>query len=123
MTGWPLIPAALALLGFCVAAETLQQLSFKVGAARAEAAPRFARAIVLEPLVWVGLLIWAVESIAWVHVLERAPLTMAYPVMTLTYATVPLAGLLFLKERMTRRQMAGAGLIFGGVVLVAVAGA
>lgn len=123
MTGWPLIPAALALLGFCVAAETLQQLSFKLGAARAEAAPRFVRAIVLEPLVWAGLLIWVIESIAWVQVLERAPLTMAYPVMTLTYATVPVAGLLFLKERMTRRQMAGAGLIFGGVVLVAVAGA
>jgi undecaprenyl phosphate-alpha-L-ara4N flippase subunit ArnE len=123
MTGWTLLPAALALLTFCIAAETVQQISFKLGAARAEAAPRFARAIVLEPLVWAGLLLWVIESIAWVLVLQRAPLSMAYPVMTLSYATVPVAGLVLLKERMTRRQILGAGLIFAGVVLVAAAGA
>jgi drug/metabolite transporter (DMT)-like permease len=64
-----------------------------------------------------------VESIAWVLVLQRSPLSMAFPVMTLSYATVPLAGLVLLRERMTRRQMLGAGLIFSGVLLVAVSGA
>ena len=37
-------------------------------------------------------------------------------------AIVPLAGLLLLKERMGRRQMAGAALICAGVLLVSLAG-
>jgi len=123
MTAARLVPAALALLAFCIAAETLQQLSFKLGSARAEAKASFVRGVALEPLIWIGALIWVVESIAWVLVLQRAPLSMAYPVMTLTYATVPLAGLLLLRERMSRRQLAGAALIFGGVVLVGMSGA
>jgi hypothetical protein len=31
MTAARLVPAALALLAFCIAAETVQQLSFKLG--------------------------------------------------------------------------------------------
>jgi len=123
MTAAKLVPAALALLAFCIAAETVQQLSFKVGSAKAETAPSFVRAVVTHPLIWLGILLWVVESIAWVLVLQRSPLSMAFPVMTLSYATVPLAGLLLLRERMTLRQMLGAGLIFSGVLLVAAAGA
>jgi drug/metabolite transporter (DMT)-like permease len=123
VTAARLVPAALALLAFCIAAETVQQLSFKVGSAKAEGARSFVRAVVSHPLIWIGIALWVVESIAWVLVLQRSPLSMAFPVMTLSYATVPLAGLVLLRERMTRRQMLGAGLIFSGVLLVAVSGA
>ena len=123
MTTARLVPMALALLAFCIAAETVQQLSFKVGSGRAEASPSFVRGVLGQPLIWIGVGLWVVESIAWVLVLQRSPLSMAFPVMTLSYATVPLAGLILLRERMTPRQMAGAGLIFFGVLLVAVSGA
>jgi undecaprenyl phosphate-alpha-L-ara4N flippase subunit ArnE len=117
-----ILPAALALLGFCILCETLQQLSFKVGSGRAERQASFVRGVALQPLIWLGLALWVVESIAWVLVLQKTPLSMAYPVMTATYATVPLAGLLLLKERMTRRQTMGACLIFAGVLLVGMSG-
>lgn len=123
MTAARLLPAALGLLAFCVTAETVQQLSFKLGTGRAQAEHGFARGILLQPLIWTGVALWVIESIAWVLVLQRSPLSLAYPMMTLTYASVPLAGLVLLKERMTRRQMAGAGLIFAGVVLVGISGA
>ena len=122
MTADRLIPAALALLAFCISAETVQQLSFKVGNVRAEAHASFVRGVLLQPLIWLGLALWVIESIAWVFVLQKAPLSMAYPVMTATYATVPVAGLLLLRERMTARQALGAVLIFAGVVTVGVAG-
>jgi undecaprenyl phosphate-alpha-L-ara4N flippase subunit ArnE len=123
MTPARLAPAAIALLAFCIAAETVQQLSFKLGAGRAEASPSFARGVLLQPLIWVGVFLWVVESIAWVFVLQRAPLSMAYPVMTATYATVPVAGLLLLRERLSARQKLGAALIFAGAVCVGVSGA
>jgi undecaprenyl phosphate-alpha-L-ara4N flippase subunit ArnE len=118
-----LVPAALALLAFCIVAETAQQLSFKVGSARAEGQAGFVRALLGQPLLWIGIALWVVESIAWVLVLQKAPISMAYPVMTLSYATVPVAGLVLLRERMTTRQVMGAALIFVGVLMVAVAGA
>jgi len=117
-----LVPAAVGLLAFCIAAETVQQLSFKVGSGRAAAAPGFVRGVLAQPLIWLGLAIWVVESVAWVLVLQRAPLSLAFPVMTATYATVPLAGFVLLRERLSRRQMAGAALIFAGVVAVGIAG-
>lgn len=117
-----LLPQALGLLAFCVAAETVQQISFKLGADRAGQAAGFVRGVALEPLIWAGVALWAVESIAWVLVLERAPLSLAYPVMTLTYACVPLAGLVMLRETMSARQKLGAALIFAGVLCVGVSG-
>jgi len=123
MTAAKLVPAALMLLAFCVTAETIQQLAFKVGAERAEGAQGFVRRVLLQPLIWFGLALWVVESIAWVNVLQRAPLSMAFPLMTATYATVPVAGLLLLREKMTNRQKLGAGLIFAGVVCVGISGA
>jgi len=122
MTGAKLLPLALALLAFCVLAETVQQLSFKIGAQRANAAASFASGVALQPMIWLGAAIWVVESIAWVQVLQRTPLSLAYPIMTLSYATVPLAGVALLREQMTARQLVGAGLIFGGVLCVAAAG-
>ena len=121
MSGGLMLTSALGLLGFCIAAETVQQLSFKVGVDRAGGGP--AAGVLAQPLVWLGVFIWVVESIAWVLALERTPLSVAYPVMTLSYATVPLMGLVLLRERMTARQLLGAGLIFGGVVCVGASGA
>lgn len=115
-------PLALGLLAFCVAAETVQQISFKLGADRAGQARSLARGVARQPLIWLGAAIWVVESIAWVLVLERARLSLAYPVMTLTYACVPLAGLVLLHESLSARQKLGAALIFSGVVCVGVTG-
>jgi len=53
---------------------------------------------------------------------ERARLSLAYPVMTLTYACVPVAGLILLRETMSSRQKLGAALIFAGVVCVGASG-
>lgn len=122
MTVHRLTPPALALLAYCVAAETIQQLSFKAGANRAGRADSIPRGLALQPLIWLGVGLWVAESIGWVLVLQRAPLSLAYPIMTATYATAPLGGVLLLKESISARQRLGAGLIFAGVVCVGVSG-
>ncbi|WP_394762642.1 EamA family transporter [Phenylobacterium sp.] len=113
---------ALGLLAFCISAETVQQVSFKMAANAARVAGGSALRLARHPLVWLGAAIWAVESIAWVQVLQRAPLSLAFPIMTLSYAAVPVAGVLLLGERMSRRQVLGASLIFLGVACVGIAG-
>jgi drug/metabolite transporter (DMT)-like permease len=114
-----LTPVVLELLAFCVTAETVQQISFKLGSTRPTTSRTFYAGIVGQPLIWLGVALWVVESMAWIHVLQRAPLSLAYPIMTLTYVGVPLAGMLLLKERMTPRQILGGALIALGVACVA----
>lgn len=113
---------ALGLLAFCVMAESVQQTCFKAGSNRAEAGRNPVIDALTQPLIWAGIAIWAMEVVAWIFVLQRAPLSLAYPVMTLTYIGVPLAGLLVLGEQLSRRQMAGAALVAGGVLCVALSG-
>ena len=122
MSGPSLGRAALALLAFCISAETVQQVSFKTAANAGRQTKSSALRLARHPLVWLGAGIWVVESIAWVQVLERAPLSLAFPIMTLSYAAVPVAGVLLLGERMSARQVLGASLIFLGVACVGIAG-
>jgi undecaprenyl phosphate-alpha-L-ara4N flippase subunit ArnE len=115
--------AALGLLAFCVMAESVQQTCFKAGSNRAAPHRNPILDALTQPLIWTGIALWAAEVIAWIFVLQRAPLSLAYPVMTLTYVGVPLAGMLVLGERPSRRQMAGAALVATGVACVALWGA
>jgi drug/metabolite transporter (DMT)-like permease len=113
---------AVGLLAFCVSAETVQQVSFKTASNSAREAGKAGLSLVRHPLVWLGAAIWVVESVAWVQVLERSPLSLAFPIMTLSYAAVPIAGVLLLRERMSPRQFLGASLIFLGVACVGISG-
>jgi drug/metabolite transporter (DMT)-like permease len=105
-----LTPTALALLAFCILAEIGVQLSFKIAIDRAES-EAFTTSLPGQPLLWAGIL-----------VLQRTPLALAYPIMTLNFATVPLAGALVLRERLSRRQIAGAVLVGAGVACVSLSG-
>lgn len=117
-----LTPVALGWLAFCVTAESVQQICFKAGSNHTAPDRHPVLGALLQPLIWAGIGLWAIEVVAWIFVLQQAPLSLAYPVMTLTYVGVPLAGMLLLGERPSRRQMAGAALIAGGVICVGLSG-
>ena len=114
--------ASLALLAFCVASETGQQLCFKAGTNRIPGNRGAVRGALAQPLIWAGVAIWVVEVFAWILVLQRMPLSVAYPVMALVYVGVPVCSVLFLNEKMTLTQFGGAGLIAVGVLCVALSG-
>lgn len=117
-----LTSAALALLGFCVATEIARELCFKAAANRAQDGANYALDLARQPILWIGLAFWITETIALVRALEIAPLSVAYPITTLPYAGIPIAGALIFRERLTRGQVAGAVLIGLGVVLVGASG-
>ena len=112
----------LALLGFCIVTEIARELSFKRASTGAQASTSYVLGLAKQPLLWLGIAFWAVEVVAWILVLEHAPLSLAYPIMTLTYAGIPLAGALALRERLSRTQMLGAVLVAAGVGCVSLAG-
>lgn len=110
-----------ALVAFCIAAETLSVLCFKRGVDKDEDSPLdigFIRMVCAQPLFWLGIVFWGAELVAWIVVLERLPLSVAFPLMSLIYCTVPLAGNWFLKEPLPPRQWLATLLITAGVALV-----
>jgi undecaprenyl phosphate-alpha-L-ara4N flippase subunit ArnE len=114
-----LTPWSLGLLLFCVVADIGRELNFKAASLQADRAG-YVASLLTRPLLWLGLLLWAIEVVAWLLVLEQVPLAVAFPVMALTYAGTPLAAGLVLRETLTRGQKAGAALVALGVLVVSV---
>jgi drug/metabolite transporter (DMT)-like permease len=111
----------LALLAFCVLTDIARELNFKAATLRADRS-RYVGSLLTQPFLWLGLVFWAVEMAAWVLVLERTRLAIAFPIMALTYAGTPLAAGFFLRERLTRGQKSGAALVAIGVLVVSLSG-
>ena len=117
MIGWD----NFALIMFCIIAETISVLCFKRGVDQDESNPvdtGFIWMVLTKPLLWMGIFFWGVELIAWVIVLEHTPLSIAFPIMSLVYCSVPLAGKLFLGEKLPSRQWLATMIIASGVALV-----
>lgn len=120
-----LTSTSLGLLAFCIVTEIGRELGFKMasdGADGVQGPAPYVLALARQPALWLGLVFWAVEVVAWVLVLESTPLALAFPIMTLTYAGIPLAGALVLKERLTKGQIAGTALVALGVACVGLSG-
>lgn len=115
----PVQVSGMALLVFCICAEVAREICFKLGASRSapERDGYFLR-VVRTPLIWGGIVLWGLEAVAWVAVLGMLPLSVAFPIATLTYAAVPVTGVLLLRERLSRGQMAGAVLVTTGAVWI-----
>jgi len=72
-------------------------------------------------LSWIALsvLLLGVAMLLWLRVLQQVPVSQAYPMLSLNFIFVALAGRLLWRERLTLRQMAGTLLVVTGVALMA----
>ncbi|MDL2399646.1 EamA family transporter [Rhizobium mayense] len=107
----------LALILFCVLAETAREVCFKQAANENALLSALAK-----PVIWLGIVFWAVELLAWTAVLEHVPLSIAFPLMALSYVVIVLAGALIFKENINLRHATGVFLVTAGVACVGVTG-
>lgn len=73
---------------------------------------------ILSPGVIVGLTFYGLGSVIWLFVLQRFPLSVAYPALSLTYVVIVIASYFLLQEPLTATKLAGVALILGGVFLL-----
>ena len=66
-----------------------------------------------------GLACYLMGTLLWIFALSRASLTVVYPFTALTFVLVFLAGVLFLGEATTARQMGGVLLVLAGLYVIA----
>ncbi|TWT05636.1 EamA family transporter [Reyranella sp. CPCC 100927] len=117
---------AIGLFLATVVLDVVGQLLFKVGLLRLPVpAPQglpFFLAIALSPAIAVGVLAYALEAVLWLAALQHAPLSLLFPLASLSYCGVALAGWLVLGERVTPRRWLGTVLITLGVAVVSFGG-
>jgi len=103
-------------IGFCVAVETARETCFKYGAAT-----NLTTAL-MRPVIWFGLVFWAIELVTWTIVLGHVALSVAFPLMASSYASIAFAGALIFKETINLRHALGLVLVTAGVICVGATG-
>ena len=78
-----------------------------------------ALAVATNPLVIIGLSLYAIGAILWLCVLARIDVSRAYPFMGLGFVLTAAFAALFLGEKVTAMRFSGTLLVVMGVVLVA----
>jgi multidrug transporter EmrE-like cation transporter len=67
---------------------------------------------------WAGMLCYAASVCVWVAALSKAPVSTAYPMLSLGYVVVAAVSVAWLGETLTPAKMLGIALICTGVLLV-----
>jgi multidrug transporter EmrE-like cation transporter len=114
------------LLLFAVAAAGVAQVMLKHGmqiasSRAAETRGSLAVAAATSPWVLLGLMVFGVSAVAWLTVLSRVPLSVAYPFNALSYLGILTASILVLHERADVWTWTGTLLVVSGLIVVVLA--
>ena len=94
----------------------------RIGADELQEPIKLASSIVRNPLVLGALPLYAGSFLAWIMVLSRLRLSLAYPALAMTYIVIPLASMVFLHESVTASHWLGIVVVGVGVLLIFRAG-
>ena len=118
--------SSLGLILLSVASGVAGQLSIKVGVTRADTAAVVAAGpastlitAFRSPLVWLGLALYGLGALAWILVLTRLDLSLAYPFLALNFVLIAVVSRLFLGEVIPGLRWGGIIVICFGILLIA----
>ena len=74
--------------------------------------------LALSPWLWIALTLYGTATILWIFILQRVPLSLAYPFSALGFIIVPLGAWLVFHEPLTLRYGLGMALILGGLIVL-----
>ena len=112
----PGINQIVALCGFVLLLSGGQML-FKQAALSLPAIDKVGALVALarSPWIWAAGTLYTVAVVLWVVILQKLPLSIAYPFVALSFVVVPLAAALFFHESLTMKTLLGAVLILAGI--------
>lgn len=100
----------------CVLGIAFGQILFRVGAQQIDA-QRLVRTTVGNGALIAALVVYAVATASWIHVLRTAPLHRVYPLFALGFVIVPVLEHLLLGTALRWQSLAGGAVIVVGVLL------
>ena len=105
--------------GLITAAEVLLKKGAVASVAEAGGPEVLGLAALASGATWLGILLYIVSFLIWLHVLRLLPLTQAYALASMVHVLVPTAAWLFLNETISSTRAAGIAFVLVGVLLVA----
>jgi len=71
-----------------------------------------------SPFTWLGIVTYILSFGAWLYVLRRLPLSIAYGLISIVQVLVPLGAFLFLREAISMQRWIGIAFVLCGTLLV-----
>lgn len=108
------------LLGYA-AGMSIGQILFKLAADRAAAVGSgagFWRAVLISPVFFASILLYAALTLLWVWILSRVELSKAYPFVVLALVVTPMLAAYVFGEKLNVWYFISLGLISGGLALL-----
>lgn len=108
------------LLLSAIVLAIIGQFSLKKGVVESTLSPTASSIIktIFSPVVLAGFIAYGLGSIIWLFVLQRLPLSVAYPALSLSYVIIVIVSFLFLGEPLTTNKIIGVALIVAGVTFL-----
>ena len=114
---------ALALVAVAAVCVTAAELLFKRGADATAHLPAAQTWLGLSVLAsgwtWLGIIAYIASFLAWLQVLRRLPLHLAFSLMSVSQVLVPLGAWALLGEHLSLHRWAGIGLVLAGIIVIA----
>ena len=79
-------------------------------------------AVLQIPYFFLALIIYAIATFYWLYILQKIPLSLAYPFTALAMVIIPVASYYLFKESITIYYWFGALLIFLGIIVISIKG-
>lgn len=109
-------------VGFSVAGQVTLKAAMKrvgrIGSAQVQAAGDTILRAAREPLLWVGLGLFGVSALFWLVVLSRVRLSVAYPLVGLSYIAVVFLARFLLHEKVPGLRWLGVVVIALGIAII-----
>jgi multidrug transporter EmrE-like cation transporter len=116
------IVLAMVSISLSAAAQVILKLGMvRIMAARAGASPGLTETITAalgSPLVWAGLFVYGASALAWLGVLARLDLSLAYPFVAVGLVVTCLLGVVVFGEPSNYMKVSGIVLVAVGVLMV-----
>lgn len=111
------------LLALWTVTEVIGQILFKRGidavdTGEAQFGIATLRRVLGSATIWWGVAIHVVEFVVWILILGQLPLSIAFPLESISFVTVLLATRVVLREAIPARRWIGVGLICAGIVVL-----
>jgi drug/metabolite transporter (DMT)-like permease len=76
-------------------------------------------ALLFSPWFWSAIFLYGSATLLWIFILQKTPLSLAYPFVALGFVVIPFVSWLFFRETLTLTYGTGTLMILGGLALIA----
>ena len=71
------------------------------------------------PWLYIALCVYAMATVCWLYILQRVPLSLAYPFSALAMVIVPIIAIYLFGEKLNWSYWIGVFFIFTGIIIIA----